>query len=53
MKFDQLVGERVLRTNMVIDIASIDLSRILALTDHFLQLLVLLGQSLDVSINGS
>ena len=53
MEFDQLVGEWILRADMIIDIASVDLSRILALTDHFLQLLVLLGQSLDVSINGS
>ena len=38
---------------MFVDIAYINLGCILALIDYFLQLLVLLGQSLDISINRS
>lgn len=52
MELDQFFRERVRWANMIVDIAYIDLSRILALIDYFLQLLVLLGQSLDISING-
>ena len=51
MELDQLIRERVWRANVIINIALIDLGSILALIDYFLQLLVLLGQSLDISIN--
>ena len=53
MELDQLLGKGVRRANMIIDIVYINLDCILALIDYFLQLLVLLGQSLDISINRS
>ena len=53
MELDQLLGKGVRRANMIIDIVYINLDCILALIDNFLQLLVLLGQSLDISINRS
>ena len=53
VELDQFVGERVLGAHMLVDIASVDGDGALAFTDNFLQLLVLLGQPLDVPIDHS
>ena len=52
MEFDQLLRERVLCANMIIDVARIDLNCILALIDYFLKMFILLVQSLDIAIDG-
>ena len=51
MELDQLLRQRVLCSYMLIDIACINLNRILALTDDFLELFILLGQPLNIAIN--
>ena len=53
MELDQFVGKRVLRAHMLVNIACVNGDGALAFTDDFLQLLVLLGQSLDVPIDHS
>ena len=52
MEFDQLLRERVLCANMIVDVAWIDLNCILALIDYFLKMFILLVQSLDIAIDG-
>jgi hypothetical protein len=51
VQLNELLGEWVGRVDLLVNVVQVDLDRVLAFSDHFLQLLVLLLECIDVSVN--